>query len=312
MPRSPTGTLGLGGSHGTKLSQPASIEPLSAWNYRYQITDPKVRQITIDLHSLTNVASADLDVVGRTAPVANGPRDPWHRVRSSADVLTLCRDVPTENFNLFYSGALEPRGDAEENYPDLQRQRPRRLHRQTKDACDAPDHYDVNFHGFSVVGDTWTGSATFDLVGAASDCNDPAHFPPTTDDVRYCYTLRNGGADWQYTDPQGGSTTTSVVLSPSTDVGTIELRVRSVDPQKVRTYYANILPGTLKHLMPTAGGSRDAADKVIAWVATYADGSGSLRIGDGYQFAGSARLCAGPDCQGWTWDFTPRWDPRSP
>ena len=231
---------------------------------------------------------------------------------ASGDVLTLCRDVPTENFNLFYLVLSNHAATRKTNHPDFDANVRGTYTVETKDACDAPDHYDVNFHGFSVVGDTWTGSATFDLVGAASSCDDPTHFPPTTDDVRYCYTLRNGAADWHYTDPQGGTSSTSVVLSPSTDVGTIELRVRSADPQKVRTYYANILPGTLQHLMPTAGGSRDAADKVIAWVATYADASGSLRIGDGYQLAGSARLCAGVDCQGWTWDFTPRWNPTSP
>ena len=44
-------TLGLGGSHGTKISENAGVEALTAWDYRYQITDPKVRQITIDLRA---------------------------------------------------------------------------------------------------------------------------------------------------------------------------------------------------------------------------------------------------------------------
>ena len=302
-------TLALGGAPTSKISRPADVKALAAQYERVAITDPKIRQITIDLGALDNTATANLDVVGRLQPVPGGPAEPWHRVSASGDVLTLCRDEPTENFDLLYVVISNESADRVGNGPDTDAAVKGTYTVESKDACAVPDHYDLTFSGFSATGDTWDGAATFDLTGAARTCDDPANFPPTADTVHYCYALVDGNAAWQYTESNGTKHATTARLSPSTDVGTIELRLRDPDPQKVRTYQALLAPNSGAHLLPTSGGQRDAADSVIAWVASYSmPPGGFVPIGGGYQLTNSAQLCADTVCQGWTWDFTPRWD----
>ena len=94
--------LTLGGAQSLQLSQPAGVDALAAQYDEFEISDPSVRQITIDLRGLENVATADLDVVGRLDPVVGGPPDAWRRVPASGHLLKLCRDTPAQNFNQFY------------------------------------------------------------------------------------------------------------------------------------------------------------------------------------------------------------------
>ena len=81
----------------------------------------------------------------------------------------------------------------------------------------------------------------------------------------------------------------------------------------MRTYEAALLPKVGAHCMPVENGCRDAAGAVIAWIESAYETPGPEHIGDGWQLAGSATLCAPEDptaCQGWTWDFEPTFDTK--
>ncbi len=77
------------------------VAPLAAQYDEFDVQDA-VQQIEIDVASLEHAGNADIDVVGRLVPDgAGGPRT-WTRVRGSGTSLTLCRDKPSENFDLIY------------------------------------------------------------------------------------------------------------------------------------------------------------------------------------------------------------------
>jgi hypothetical protein len=75
-----------------KDEHPVEIDPLSAQYDKYEVKDPKVRQIEIDISKLTGAATADLDVI---AQLKGG--DKWTRFTGSGGKVTLCRDEEAEN-----------------------------------------------------------------------------------------------------------------------------------------------------------------------------------------------------------------------
>ncbi len=106
FPRTPHGlnasgiTLQQGNAFKVKTRYRATVPALAAQTDEFVLSDPKARQITIDIASLDNVSSADLDVIGRQSPSGSG--DPWSRIASTEHELTLCRDEPTEDFDRIY------------------------------------------------------------------------------------------------------------------------------------------------------------------------------------------------------------------
>jgi hypothetical protein len=285
------------------------VAPLAADDAKF-VFDDDVRQVTIDASSLINAGNADIDVVGRLAPDGQGDPPEWNRVRGTGTSLTFCRDTPSQNFDLIYV-VLSNHGRARSDSggPDDDAALAGFYQITTKDACDVPDHFDATFSGFWPLGDDWHGTATFDLIGAASSCEDPEHFPPTDDVVYYCYGVGPGQDDsvtWNYTDNQGRHSSVTGPFGPATDWGIVQLNVRDPDPQFQNFYRVALFPRSGGHVMPLPdGGLRDAFDAGFAWISTpffhYFDG--------GYDLSGSEQLCNAGSCQGWTWSLQPRWDP---
>jgi hypothetical protein len=285
------------------------VAPLAADDTEFTIP-ATVRQVTIDVSSVAHADTADIDVVGRLARAPGHASDPpaWRRIRGGRSTLMFCRDNPNENFDLAYVVlSNHARTRAPLGGPASDAAVKGVYNVKAKNACAAPDHYDATFTGFSAVGDSWSGTATFDLIGAGSTC-DPLT-PPAPNDLSYCYRSVDGNAQWKYTDPNGATYNASVRLLPSTDSGFIELRMQTGDPNYDGSYKAGILPLSRAHLMPVAGGQRDAADSVLAWTgAPDASIGNPPKIGSGFQLAGTFRGCAEGACQGWTWNYTPRWN----
>jgi hypothetical protein len=301
-------SLPLNGQKTLTFQQNVSVKPLAAQYDRYTITDPQVREITIDIRPVTNASSADLDGVVRLLPVKDGPEDPWRRIKASGHVLTLCRDTPSDNADRLYVVISNHAAKRVGNGSDTNAMLRGAYRVQLKNTCDEPDHYDASFTGFSATGDSWTGNATFDLIGAASSCSDPKNSPPTSTNLHYCYGFKNGKADWSYANHGGGTSETLPILAPATDTGSVDLTVRDPDPRKVKSYYSNLSPDPTAHILSTPDGPRDAAFSVISWIATYSmPPGGFVHFGKDYGLGGGAQLCGEGACQGWTWTFTPRW-----
>jgi hypothetical protein len=321
----PKGVIGLG-------DQDLFVEvaALAAEDDEYAVTDPRVRQITIDIAPLVNAQSADVDLVGRLASHEPGQQPTWRRMRGSGTSLTLCRDFPTQNFDLIYvvlSNHARARGFA--SGPATAAALKGAYQITGKNACDAPDHFDGTFSGFMGQPNAWSGHATFDLLTAASTCTDPLHSPPTTHDVHYCYRLTGGEVRWTWTpsptdtctydwdDDAPNPGTFALVPEPfDQDFATkVDLVTRSSDPDEVGTYAVSISPypiladqmrGSVTCDGHTSRTTRYADNLEGAWLFT--GGSGPQDIGTGWALAGTVTLCLGSDCQGWTWNLQPSWD----
>jgi hypothetical protein len=322
----PKGVVGLGDQ---ELF--VEVEALAAQDDEFDIKDPNVRQVTIDVASLANASSADIDVVGRLAPDDESGPPTWSRIRGSGTSLTFCRDFPTQDFDLIYvvlSNHARVRASLGGPDPDAALSGAYQI--TGKNACDVPDHFDGTFSGFMGERDVWSGHATFDLLTAASSCTDPLHDPPTPTDLHYCYRLTGGDVQWSWT-PNDGCTyawdedapnpgTFPLVPEPfDQDFATkVDLVIRSPDPDDVGTYGVSISPyprlanqmrGSVTCDGDTSRITRFANNLEGAWLHT--GFSESRDIGTGWELVGSVRLCAPDDpsaCQGWTWDFQPRWD----
>jgi CARDB len=329
--------LALGTAHTKKISKPANIKALAAQYDRFSLPDSHVRQIEIDLTGLANVGTADLDVVGQLNPEEGGPEDPWTRVRANGPTLTLCRDKPDENFKLLYVVISNHSSANVGNVPDSAATVNGTYTIESKDSCDPPDHYDVTFSGFSAVGDTWSGVATFDLYGAASSCTDPDNYPPDNFRLDYCYRVATGPVpnqvQWSWTQPPSNDCTyvwdasnpnpqTAQIVQNPYDFGNLDLTIReSGSPEVSMTYHAHLFPYppyaikmtgqvTCPPSPDSSPATRYADDTVLAWLGTPDPAPGQHRhIGDGWQLSGTWTGCGEGACQGLTWDLQPRWDP---
>jgi CARDB len=325
--------LALSGAHSKKISKPANIKALAAQYDRFSISDSKVRQIEIDLSGLSNVGTADLDVVGQLNAVQGGSEDPWRRVKADGPTLTLCRDKPEENFKLLYVVVSNHSSESAGNVPDSAATVGGTYTIESKDGCDPPDHYDVTFSGFSAVGDTWSGVATLDLYGAAGSCTDPDNYPPDNNSLHYCYRIATGPVpnqvQWSWTppptddctytwDPSNPNPQTAQIVQDPNEYGNVDL---DLSPDVNRTYHAHLFPYPYLGIKMTGQATcplypdptlvtRYAENAVIAWLGTPDPAPGQHRhIGDGWQLSGTWTGCGEGACQGWTWDAQPRWDP---
>ena len=118
---------------------------------------PEVRQVTIDIGSMTNVSNADLDIVGRLAPDASEDRPGSHpRLRDEGHVLPRLGRVGLRSR---LRGALEPRtGQGSFRRPSIPRRPEWPIHDQGEGPLHVPIAYEGTFHS------TWTnGTQTRNL-----------------------------------------------------------------------------------------------------------------------------------------------------
>jgi hypothetical protein len=171
------------------------VEPLAA--EVDQFTLQSVRQVTIDVASLTNAGSADIDVIGRVALGAEGQPPTWSRVRGAGSSLTFCRDTPSQDFDLIYvvlSNHARTRGALGGADADAALSGSYTI--TTKDHCDVPIAYEGTFGGTQDIPtlQRWQGSARFELVATVDSCDSGQ--PPTADSVEYCYRFVGGELTW--------------------------------------------------------------------------------------------------------------------
>jgi hypothetical protein len=194
-----TQTLGLG-----PHSIAATVSVLAAQDDRFIITDPQVRQITIDLSPLQNAGSADLDIVGELEQDAGatGPHQ-WRRIKASSSTYTLCRDNTDEDFSLFYTvvsnhastriakGGPDPAAAVTGFYTV-----------EAKDHCDIPIRYDGTFKmqttsspGPTLIDFNATGHVKYTYTFTAAACDAPL-VPPTPTGLAHCYQLDSAQETW--------------------------------------------------------------------------------------------------------------------
>jgi hypothetical protein len=143
---------------------------------------PNVRQVTIDIGSLTNAPNADLDIVGRLAPGEEGGPPAWNRIRGSGTKVTFCRDSADQDFDLVYV-VLSNHGRARGllGGPDPDAALTGTYEIRSKDHCDVPIAYEGTFHSTHTnQPGTWTrdGAVRFEAIEGLR-CDVPW--------IEYCY-----------------------------------------------------------------------------------------------------------------------------
>jgi hypothetical protein len=191
-------TIGLG-------ARPVDVgvEALAAQNDGFVITDPRVRQVTIDLSPLENAGSTDLDIVGRLA----GDSKPykWRRISADSSKYTFCRDIEDEDFSRFYVVVSNhaSTSDAKAGGPAEAALVEGSYNVETKDRCDVPIRYEGTFK----VNQTVTppqpglllhaeGHVTFKYLSTEATCWSGSGAPPTADSLEYCYVLDSAQETW--------------------------------------------------------------------------------------------------------------------
>ncbi len=110
----------------------ADIDPLSAQYDEYQVTDPRVRQIEIDITGLTGAAQADLDVLAQLG----GSGDSWRRFTSHNGKLKFCRDTSGEDVRFLQAVISNHVVARAGNYPDFAKGVKGQYKIIAKDQCD--------------------------------------------------------------------------------------------------------------------------------------------------------------------------------
>ena len=283
-----TGALAQGGAQDVTTDHDATVLPLAAQYDEFEILDPSVRQVTIDVGPLQNSETADLDVVGRLAPSQGSTDDVWRRVRSSTSTLTLCRDTANENFNLIYvviSNHSRARAPFVGSGPDPAYSLKGSYRIRTKDHCDVPIAYEGSFSGTqdSYTSQRWEGTARFELAATVESC--ATGEPPTSDGVEYCYRFVGGELTWSadpWTDQFGlcrftPTSSVHVDLAPDT-VPMLRIVGRTLDPRLVDWYYM---------------------------LEANQDGF-EMDVPDGTPLTDPTMSCGGPTLNLFTWLYTPR------
>jgi hypothetical protein len=182
---------------------PANVEPLAAQNDAFTITEPRVRQVTIDLSPLKNAGSADLDIVGQLAGDTTNDTEPhrWRRISADSSTYTFCRDIEEEDFARFYVVVSNHASNWDlENDPDAALVTGV-YNVEAKDRCDVPIRYEGTFNVNQTVSPSSPGlllhaegHVTFKYVSTAAGCGSPV--PPTPDSLQYCYRLDSAQETW--------------------------------------------------------------------------------------------------------------------
>jgi hypothetical protein len=195
-------TIGLG-----PKSVVATVNVLAAQDDRFEITDPRVRQVTIDLSPLQNAGSTDLDIVGQLGqPGALTEPHRWRRIKASSSTYRFCRDFPDEDFSLFYAvlsnhastrianGGPAPAAAVTGFYSV-----------EAKDHCDVPIAYKGTFKvntrsccGTALTDFDAAGNVMFKYRSTEATCG--SLVPPTPDSLEHCYYLDSAQETW--TAPQ--------------------------------------------------------------------------------------------------------------
>jgi hypothetical protein len=280
----------------TSAFEPVTVDALDAWYQRFTV-DPDVREIEIDIGGISNVANADLDVLVQLNNRGGSTQDRWRRIRTADTNVVLCRDQPdadARSIVVVISNHSRQRVDDE---PDPAARLKDAYQITGRPKCRVPDHYFGTINGSNSRGDSWHGTATFDLV--------------TTPDPRggcrvgtYCYQLAGGQVSW--TCARGGGA--SVSLVPPDNTGGLNLILSDAEfPNKDRSYGGIIVASDQE----TCGG-RSAKLSVVAWLTI--PGDPNAKIGADWRLTASHSVSGcgiEGDCgtQSWDWDFEPIFDP---
>jgi hypothetical protein len=202
-----------------------SADALAASYDAYTISNPNIRQVSIDIGGLQNKDSANLDLVGRLAGDGSSPHA-WRRIAASSTTLTVCRDFPEQDFNRIYvviSNHSAARGANGEPDPSAAVNGSYTI--TGKNQCDVPTGYTGSMTA-SVDFDTGPSAAVTATVNYAYlgsymtfDC---ANAPDTTHLV-YCYQFTSGKVTWTeqpWSDGNCNFTSQGPVTSPMQGPGT--------------------------------------------------------------------------------------------
>jgi hypothetical protein len=241
-------TIGLGG-----LQVPAEIDVLAAQDNGFEITDPAVRQVRIDLSKLQNASTADLDVIGRLAGNGKPPYE-WRRLREVSSTVTLCRDLSDENFDRLYvvlSNHSSSR-DAAKGGPDSKAAVKDSYSIKAQDHCDIPIAYEGTFkmkernpNGPTLVDFDATGHVKYVYGFTAAGCDSPFS-PPTPDSLQYCYFLDSAQESWtlpNVSDDRCNYFPQPAQFSYANDQGQhggIQIIPRSPDPSFSNLYHVSL------------------------------------------------------------------------
>jgi Family of unknown function (DUF6055) len=240
-------SLGLGAR-----SIPALVDPLNAQDSGFTITDPRVRQVTIDLSPLQNAGSADLDIVGRIASDTKPYK--WRRIRVDSSTYTFCRDLEEEDFDRFYVVLSNHAStqDASSGGPAEAARIRGSYNIEPKDRCDVPIRYEGTFQVNETVSPSTPtlllhaeGHVTFKYLSTEATCFSGSGVPPTPDSLEYCYALDSAQETWTappYTvgDPPCTYVPRDAQFSYPNDDGRhgiLSIRIRSPEPSSANTYF---------------------------------------------------------------------------
>jgi hypothetical protein len=276
----------------------ALASPVGALEVHYEeftLEDDAIRQITIDIGALAGADHADLDVIGLVQPGADSDAHRWRRYRAGGTQLTLCRDDANQDvirFEVVISNHSFARsGDG----PDPAAALSGAYVVEAKDKCDVPAGFSGTIGG-SQPGDSWTGTATFELV-QTSDPRFDEHCS-WGDGVSYCYVLTGGQVTWT-----AEGRTITVSLGPGDGYGHVQLFIS--DPYRENrngTYMIRVGPEP-RVMMDVGRGFKRLAPN--AWThnldyrpipAGFALAATQENSGCGFEGCGT---------QIWTWDLTP-------
>ena len=115
----------------------ALVDPLDAQYDEYEVTDPRIRQIKIDITELNRAEFADLDVV---AQIGGSGSDKWSRFRGNGGKLTLCRDQSEQNVDSLMMVIISNHNfDRQGNGPDENKRLAGSYTIESKDECEPHD-----------------------------------------------------------------------------------------------------------------------------------------------------------------------------
>jgi hypothetical protein len=280
------------------------LEALDAWYQNLEV-ESSVREIEIDITGIQNTANADLDVLLQLNPRDELSSDiKWRRVSSTDGKVTLCRDQADSDasrLEVVISNVVAQRKPGTDA-PDSAESLAGAFRITGRLKCRVPDHYSGTISGSNSRGDSWTGSATFDLITV----QDPRGGCPLG---QYCYAFVSGSATW--TCKSGN--TVSVALSPPDNAGSITLYItQDGRPDRDRTYGGAIIASeTEKCPVPPPEKFAIAAWTVVGWLSiegTPPKIGADWRLSNSYSHTGCG---IEGDCgtQSWRWDLQPIFNP---
>jgi hypothetical protein len=290
----------------------AGIVALAAQSDEFVVADPKIRQITIDVSSLTNGDNVDLDIVGRL----DEPGSHWSRIAVEDDDLTLCRDDPSEDFDLFYVVISNHSFGRRGNGPSPTQKVAGRYSITTERNCDVPVAYEGTFSGtsdFSYSVNSWNGTARFELTSTSRDCDIPSE-PPSRRSLRFCYRFAGGQATWtadSWEDQSGCSWVPVGPVSvnlPPLDPPRLFIARRDPDPDFVNFFYI-LVPGD--EADATMVVTKTCPDYTQQEEFTFSEMGGNWISTPGFNYIGGDWALHGSpvlDHQSWTFDLQPIFD----